>query len=379
MVDLVIVGGDNYNTLGCVRCFGLKNVQFRLILITKKKRTVVGISKYVNECYTLKTESEAIDYLKQKKTEWESSVVIPTSDKVVALLDEHSKELDSFYQYPHCGTTGRIEYLMDKAVQMDLATKEGLSVPTTVRYRRGSPIPDNLPFPCIIKQENSTDGQKKAMNVCWSEEDVCRAIQDNEKTEDFLIQQYVEKTHEILLLGCRMSDGKIWLPAVFKKTRWMMKGGDGSYGVISTDVNKYFRDIDQVRSLIETMDYYGPFSVEFGMEGDKAYFYEVNMRNDGTSHYFHKANVYMPYIYYLSCRNELEQNNLQVHRTEYPFIDEFGDLMNVPAIISLRKWLKELRTARAKKYYMKGDRWPFIKECPRALAWVLYKKIKGQN
>ena len=378
MVDLIIIGGDNYNTLGCVRCFGLKNVPFRLIQITKRKRSVVRSSRYVDECYTLKTEKEAINLLREKKANWEKSVVIPTSDRVVALLDEYSIELASSYQYPHCGKTGRIEYLMDKAVQMEFATKAGLCVPVTVRYHNGSPMPDNLPYPCIIKQENSTKGQKKMMNVCRTEDDVFRAIKSNKLTEDFLIQQYVKKTHELLLLGCRMSDGRTWIPALFKKIRWMQKGGDGSYGFISTDVNKYFVSIEKVRSLIEAMDYYGPFSVEFGVEGDKAYFYEVNMRNDGTSHYFHAANVFVPYVYYVSCKNSLTSDSLDTELVEYSFMDEFGDLMNVPGKVSFFKWLKEWKGASAYKYYMKSDKWPFFWSLPMGIAWVIYKKLKRQ-
>lgn len=379
MIDLIIIGGDNYNTLGCVRCFGYKKVPFRLILISKKKRSVVGASKFVNEYYNLKTETEAIELLNSMKEQWRGSVVIPTSDSIVTLLDVHTRELYPHYRYPHCGKPGQIEYLMDKAVQMELANKAGLRVPATVKYRRGAEMPKNLPYPCIIKQENSTEGQKKVMHVCQSEVDITQAIKANEKTMDFLIQQYVGKTHELLLLGCRLSDGETWIPAVFKKLRWMMSGGDGSYGIISTDVKRHFAGVEKVVRLIEAMDYYGPFSVEFGVEGNEAYFYEVNMRNDGTSHYFHAANVFAPYVYYLSCRNELNQKDLQVNQMEYTFIDEIGDLMNVPKRIRLGKWLKELHEAHAYKYYNKGDKRPFFMVAPKSLAWVLYKRIKGKK
>mgnify|MGYP002854632117 CR=1 FL=1 len=378
MVDLVIIGGDNYNTLGCVRCFGLKNVPFRLILVTTKKRTVVGSSRYVGECYRRETEKEAIDLLIEKRADWKGSVVIPASDKVEALLDKHSSDLSGCYYFPHCDMPRKTEHLMDKAVQMEYAEAAGLKVPVTFRYHRGQPLPDRLPYPCIIKQENSTEGQKKRMNVCRTEAEVKSALAENGQTDEFLIQQYVERTHELLLIGCRLDDGKVWIPAVFKKTRWMQKGGDASYGIISTDVPSHYPQLDRVKRLIQDMGYYGPFSAEFGVEGNDAFFYEVNMRNDGTSHYFHAAHVFVPYVYYLSCKNLPLAGSLDIQSVEYTFIDEFGDLMNVPGEVTFFRWLKECKEARAYKYYMKSDKRPFLRSIPKGIAWVVYKKIKGQ-
>ena len=54
----------------------------------------------------------------------------------------------------------------------------------------------------------------------------------------------------------------------------------------------------------DTVDYDGIFSVEFMIAQDKAYFLEINLRNDGTQFCFEGAGVNLPFLWVESERDE---------------------------------------------------------------------------
>lgn len=213
------------------------------------------------------------------------------------------------------------------------------------------------------------------MKVCRSEEELRTAIASSHFASELLIQEYIDKEYDLLLLGCRLQDGKVLIPGIFKKERWFMQ--DGSFGVISTQVNQYFDQLENVRRFVESLNYTGPFSIEFGVKDGKAYFYEINLRNDGTSHYFHHASVFMPYWYSLSCGGCLTPADLVYGNDEYYFIDEFGDVANLfSSDLSLLQWFKDIRRARAYKYYESNDKVPFLFLVPKQILSVGYRILK---
>lgn len=377
MKGLIIIGCNDYNTLGCVRCFWQKSVDFTLLLVSCEKRNVILKSKAVKDYVVVTTEEEAMRWLLDHANEANGAVLLPTSDKAESLIDLHSEELGKFYSFPHAKQQGNVTRMMDKDVQVEIARQVGLNVPRTIYYKRGESIPANIVYPAIVKQERSTEGRKRKMMVCKDEGDLKNAIEYLLETNDFIIQQYVKRDYELLLIGCRLSNGKIWIPAFFKKERWMLKGGDGSYGKISTKVPEYFQEINKAHLLLEKMNYYGPFSIEFGVEQGKPYFYEVNMRNDGTSHYYYSLGVNVPYIYYLDRTGNLKDSDLEVQESENFFIDEFGDMRNLFHGLSLHRWISDLRKAKAFKYYWKGDNRPFRAQAPRSIAGSIYKMLFG--
>lgn len=59
--------------------------------------------------------------------------------------------------------------------------------------------------------------------------------------------------------------------------------------------------MQELKVFINSIGYVGPFSVELGHSNNKNYFFEINLRNDGTSHYFYKAGIYIPYFFYQEC------------------------------------------------------------------------------
>lgn len=379
MSKLVVFGNSNYNTLGVVRGMCGKGVEVFLLLVSTSCFNAVTLSKGVKRHKRVDDEEQGVTFLLDKKEVWRDAVILPTSDKAESALDTHFDQLRLYYRFPHAGQQGAVGRLMGKRLQVEMAADSGLHVPATVRYRKGDPLPEGIVYPCIAKPQNSTTGQKEIMCACRNATELKQAVETPHHADDFLVQQYIDKEYEVLLIGCRLPDGRTWLPGAFKKERWYLKGGDASYGVISTQVDKFFPQQAEVCAFLERLGYYGPFSVEFGMMGGVLYFYEINLRNDGTSHYFHKAGIYVPYIYYLANMGTLEDAELTVPPSRnHTFIDEFGDLANMRKTkLSFRRWWYDLRHASSYKYFQAGDLKPFLAMAPRRIAASFYRLIKS--
>lgn len=375
---LIILGNNGYNTLGCIRCCGIKKLPFFLILVTDTLWNPVLKSKYLKDYYVVKTIEDGLKLLVDKCEFWKNSVLLPTSDKAESLLDEEYENLSQYYTFPHANAAGAVNDLMRKEKQANMAKEQGIAIPQTIFYHIGDTLPVDIKYPCIIKQERSVSGHKSIMNICKTHEDLQIELAKTNDTKDVLIQQYIEKEYELLLIGCRLANGEVWIPGVFKKERWYQSGDDASFGIISTDVESFFPNVKDVKALITQMNYYGPFSVEFGVMEGVPYFYEVNLRNDGTSHYFHKAGVFVPYIYYLSNTSGLDGSKLKVDSISFLFIDEFGDIRNIGNGISMRQWLLDIHKAVSYKYFDSHDVAPFMAFAPRRLLASIYKKVMNR-
>ena len=96
------------------------------------------------------------------------------------------------------------------------------------------------------------------------------------------------------------------------------------------------------------------------MVEDKAYFFEVNLRNDGTSHYFYQSGANIPLAYAYSCVGEdYTQVNIGVTEDRW-FIDEVFDFENViKGVISKKQWKADKEQATVFKYYDDDDEEPW--------------------
>lgn len=378
MIKLIVFGNSNYNTLGVVRGMCSKGVEVFLLLVSTSHFNTVILSKGVKEYKRVDDEEKGVAFLLDKKDAWKDAVILPTSDKAESALDMNFDKLFLYYRFPHAKKQGMVNSLMDKCLQLKLAANAGLHVPVTVRYRKGSPLPEGIAYPCIAKPQNSTTGQKGIMHICRDKVELLQTLEVSHHVDDFLLQQYINKEYEVLLIGCRLPDNRIWIPGVFKKERWYLKGGDASYGIISTQLDEFFSQQTEVCTFIEKLNYYGPFSVEFGVMNGIPYFYEINLRNDGTSHYFHKAGIFIPYIHYLANVGKLKEVDLTVPRLcNYTFIDEFGDLVNLRETkLSFRQWWYDVCHASAYKYFQAGDLKPFLAITPRRVVTSFYRLFK---
>ena len=370
---VIILGNNGYNTLGVIRCLGEDKIKCHIILIKKvlNSKSFVLLSKYSKSYDIVQSEKEAIELLLKNKEQWKNSTIIPTSDTAVCKLDLFQKDLINYYQFPHTGKAGDITTYLNKENQIKLAQKSGLNTLYSIRYNKGEQLPEGIKFPCIAKQIDSTDGHKSGIKKLTNIKELECFINEAQNTNHFLIQEFIEKEYELLFIGCRFNVQDTWIPAFFKKERWEQNGGDGSYGFISNIIEKYSSELDSMKKLLENLDYYGPFSIEFGVKNDTLYFFEINLRNDGTSHYFHKLGVRIPSQYYRFNLNNFIPPKLK--KQSYIFIDEIGDYNNVKnKIISFREWIKSINLAKAYKYFSLKDILPSLYVEKRLIKKIIF-------
>lgn len=93
---------------------------------------------------------------------------------------------------------------------------------------------------------------------------------------------------------------------------------------------------------------------------DEAYFFEVNLRNDGTSHFFFQSGANIPLAWaYSSLGLDYSHIKTVVDGESY-YMDEIYDIQNVKeGKISKEQWEKEKSEATVFKYYDKEDLAPY--------------------
>lgn len=374
MQQVIVFGKDSYNTLGLIRSLGQNGIPVYLLLQKSSIPEYCKLSRFVVSYKKVNNVEEGICFLKEKYPTCASNktIIIPTSDLIASELDNHFEELSDYYIFPN--SKGRLAKMMDKGLMTRLAEESGLSVPQTINYSCGDELPESICYPCMVKPAKSIAGSKDEMRVCRSREELKAAVSYQEKGHRLLLQQYIKKEYDLLLLGNRCPNGKVFLVGVFKKLRWFSMGNDGSYGLITTNYRQWF-DRQKVEMFLEKLDYIGPFSIEFGVELGVPYFYEINLRNDGTSHYFDVTGFCNAYAWTMEC---LGYNIEYDGHGEYWFIDEFGDFMNVISKnISYCQWKRDKKQATVFKYRNPKDKKPMLVIRPYMLAFVTKNVVKA--
>lgn len=371
MKKIIIFGAHGYNTMGVIECFAINKIPFFLLLIKgAKSAAVTHKSRFVTSYHIVNSIDKGIDFLEKNRDYFHGAIIYPTGDGIESSLDKKLESLSVDYIFPNARIQGRVTLLMDKKIQYDYASEAGLDVPYYETLSKED-YNKEIKYPCIVKPLKSIEGGKEDISICNNKGELCEATKYAKFTQRFIVQQYIKKDYDLLLIGCSLPNGTVLIPGGFKKERWSPFCGDGSFGKIFTDVERYFDKITELKDYVKNLNYYGPFSVEFGHYQGKNYFFEINLRNDGTSHYFHKAGIFIPYIYYLACQDINYAPSFQ--KNEYTFIDEFSDIFNVVfGKVKFSKWLCDFRKASTYKYYNKNDKCLFARLFPKMLLAEIY-------
>ena len=258
----------------------------------------------------------------------------------------------------------------------ELAKECGFSVPESVSWDSTKPFP-KVNYPCIVKPNKNSVSHPKTFKTrkCDNEKSLRTLLSNVPEGNEFIIQDYVAKESELLMYGCRLADGSIVMPGALVKERWSIYG-DGSYGTVLKKAPDEF-DKSPISTFLERISYHGLFSFEFGLSKGKYYFYEVNLRNDGTSHYFFQAGANVPAAWVLSSNKLPYQKELGIIEKDTPFIDEVFDCFNIKeGVLSKRDWKKQRKEAGAFVYYQTDDPKPYYYMKAKAFAKGLLMKIK---
>lgn len=351
---IIIWGVDDFNTLGLLREYG--EPQMDVFFLIKGKAAYACKSKYCNHYHFIKSNDEGLNYLLENfSQEKKKPIIITSGDGIAVFIDQHKIELEKYFIIPGTSKQGLQEKYTDKNTMTQLAEEIGILCPKSTYCRWDSNVND-VTYPCLIKPAHQKPGHYNEFKfkICNTKAELKRVLKIVRHDSEFILQDYIPKEKDLLVYGSRMWDGKTILAGAMIRDRWA-DSGSSSHGLMTKNVPTCI-DIVKISNFLDRIDYHGVFSFEYGMVGDKAYFFEVNLRNDGTSHYFYQSGANIPLAYAYSCVGEdYTQVNTEVIEDRW-FIDEVFDFENViKGIISKKQWKADMKQATVFKYYDKND------------------------
>lgn len=354
---------DDFNTLGLMRELGQFDID--LLFLIFGRAGFASNSKYCKQYVETSSIEDGFEYLKTHFVQEENKpIVVIASDDIVTFVDEHRDELANRYILPLTTKKGDTKKYTDKNTMTKLAQEIGILCPRSQSFRWDSPIAE-IEYPCLIKPSHQKPGHYNEFKyrICKNKEELKRTLRFVRHDSEFILQQYIPKELDLLVYGGRMRDKKTVIAGAMLRDR-LADSGSSSHGFLSAEIPECV-DVNKAIAFLEKIDYYGPFSFEYGMVGEKAYFFEVNLRNDGTSHCFFQAGANIPLAYVYSCAGlDYRHIHTSVYGKQW-FIDEIFDLENVlKRKISKKKWENDLKEATIFKYYDKDDQrpWKMVKK-----------------
>lgn len=372
---IIVFGFDSHNTAGCIRCLGEAGYRPTIVLVSNKKRTAVSHSKYIDQCRQVRDIESGIELIKTLKIDGRKQYLFATSDKASEALDKAYNELCDYFIFPNAGKQGELTRLMDKSIMCNIASQCGISIPWSLTYRVDEPIPDDIKFPCLIKPIKSINGSKQDIRIFQTKEELENYFSEPRVTKEYIIQEFIDKEYELVLIGCRTVSKRTFLPAHLRKTRSVGAGDETSCGYIRRGLPSNI-NIDSYIHYLDQLNYIGPFGIELGIKDGVPYFFEINFRNDGTTRSFTRIGINIPDMWITN--NE----SIDISKpSEALYIDEIGDFLNViRGDISIRQWWKDFRKASVYKYYDSHDKGPFKVFFPRLMRVnfaTLYRRLTG--
>ena len=351
---VIVFGRDNYNTLGLARQLGNQNLDL-LFLMPGGITHCATESKYCRNIIHVTNHDEAIEYLLSNHlNEQYKPIIVAGADIEAESLDQHRDELIKHYIVPGTYEQGLLTKVDDKTVMVKIAEEVGFTVPKSVVVTAESHIPDNLAFPCIIKPAKYPANRKKEFKIkkCDNLEQLKNVLQHVRKDTVFIVQEYIPKNVEILINGCRTSDDELVVSGTCYRDRGL---NDISHGQVKTSISELI-DINLVQSMLQIIKFHGLFSFEFGVYNGKAYFFETNLRNDGTTYTFYKAGANFPLVWvYSSAGLDYTKVPCTV-KNDVWYMDELYDCLNIrKGLVTREQWKKEKAEAEVFRYYDKED------------------------
>ncbi len=360
--NVVVIGGNHHNTLSLVRCLGEKGLNVILLLETNRSN-FVSCSKYIKKSYFCSNDNDILSSLNIiKKCHKEKTLIICASDHSASLLDLRFGQIkDSFFIANIKEKEGDLTAFMDKQTQTELAEKCGFIVPKSWLYNKE--IEKDVEFPCLLKPLESIHGGKK-IRVCYSIEDIHLALKDFSIEDKILVQEFIEKESEIVLIGLAICH-EVYIPGYSYKHREI--NGGTTFSTVYP-IEKFNQNIvDAVEKYVKEIGYEGLFGIECIEKKGKYYFIEINLRNDATCYSIAKAGVNLPYIYWAICNNQNYQKELTHKIEEITSMVEYSDILNIIyRKVSVWQWLKDWKTSKCKYIYDPKDLKPLF------MCWWLF-------
>lgn len=371
---IIIWGVDDYNVLGLYRQLGGRGLDILFLIFQGLKHCAV-VSKYCTSYHAETSLENGLNYLISKySTETIKPIIITSNDLIAEFLDLHQEKIEPYFIIPKTTTPGSLASMDDKSKMNALAHEIGFLTPRSINCRWNTSVA-NVAYPCLLKPTHQIEGKYNEFKfkICENKRQLTRTLRYVRKDSDFILQQYIPVKSVDLIYGCRMKNGEIILAGILEKDRFC-HNGDGSHGILMSDFPSYI-DAELIKLIIEKVDFYGLFSVEYGISQNRAYFFEVNWRNDGTSHLFYQAgaNIPLAWIYDAAGLNYHEIQTKVASRSV--FIDELFDIQNIGKNgLTKKNYKEQLSKATIFKYFDTEDIKPYeiVKKRKRKKLFIDY-------
>ena len=367
-INTIVWAIDDFNAMALLRQLGQTKDGKILFLIVGSKKYAYK-SKYCKEYIETSSIEDGCNYLLNNFKDTNNKPIIFTSgDNVMVFIDQHKKELESYFCLPGCAKQGDTEFYTDKYNMWSVAKNVGMVVPNCVQISKLEKDKlSNITYPCLIKPSHETPGlyNEFKFRICKTEKDLIKTLKYVRETSLFVVQEFVECKHQLLIYGCRTIKGEVVISGSMLVDRFS-ETGSSSYGVIDKGTFGLI-DLEVVKKFVNDINYVGLFSFEFGVFNNKAYFFEVNLRNDGTSNFFFQSGANIP-LYLAYSFVDKNDENVCITSNKGIAIDDLYDYENViKKRIDKKEWYKELDEANYFKYYDKNDVEPFLeaKKCSK--------------
>lgn len=361
----IIWGPDNYNTLGLLRQLSVIKVSV-LLLVNGRNNKCATQSRYCKEYKITSDYKEGLDFLLSDKLNYEEKTFLfPAGDLAAETIDKNRYLLQFNYNLMGTSKSGLLCEVDDKNIMGKLANEVGLLIPKSFRFTSETQV-DNIPIPCILKPTKCFGIKEFKTKIIRSNRKLIELQKLLNPKNEYILQELIPKTNDILVYGCRMTDGTVEYAGQYIKDRWSDDGG-GSHGFLTSSLPQYL-NLNATTKLLEKIDYYGLFSLEYGFCNNKAYFYEVNLRNDGTSHLFYQAGANLPVAWIQNYLGEKYTVSTRITHDGWN-INELYDIINVlRGRISINQYKKDKIKASIFHYYSSDDLIPW-KIARRKVWW----------
>lgn len=362
---VIILGNDHANTVGLIHSLGRCGV-YTIVVVWGKKTGMVPASKYVSEFYGASTPQDCMDLIIEKfGNAKERFVIIPACDGAAGVIEDYRNKLSSNFLFQHIEGPYSLRELQNKDLQVSIAEKSGFNIPKSWDVDTIDDIPSDIVFPCIIKARVAGEGGKACLLVC---KDMSSLKTNLEfvfaRTPRVLVQQYIEKDFDFDVMGCRFSNGEVYIPICLKKLGlYPPKVG---LATVSESMSVPDDIIKAATEYMKMVDYYGIFDFEYmhSMIDGKRYFIECNFRNSGCNAFALKSGYNLPLYHYQDLIGVL--NNESINRadvvTRY-FIREYHYYNAVRAgMISWKEFISDFKKCNGTLTYYKDDKKPFYRQ-----------------
>lgn len=307
--EVLIIGNDHYHTLWLIRSYGMAGYKPSCIVVgCASQKSFVEKSRYLDKCFFVETIDEIPDFLLQLSFA-ERVVVEASGDPVAEILDKNYDVLSSKYILHNCNNKqGQVLYWMDKKNMLKKAEECGLAIPHTLSLNLNENVDlSNVTYPCLLKPELSAESSKNSFRICNDEKELQTAVESLEsELSSVIVQDYINRDYEFLIYGVSTKE-EVFMPGGLRKLYTCSSEnnlGMMTFGYVSSEIPEQIGNFEKITKFVREIGYLGLFSIEFMITKDKAYFLEINLRNDGTCYITTQAGINLPAIWAASCYHE---------------------------------------------------------------------------